>query len=103
MANNRHTNHKRDEQDSSTDDSQVRRTRSPSTRRAGTHTGRVPARLGTGRRRHLRPEPREQIDASTIGLCYWLIAQRIVREAEAHGDIDCPDPDVHGREAGEQS
>lgn len=57
----------------------------------------------SGRRKHLRPEPRKQIDASTIGLCYWLIAQRIVREAEEHGDLECPDPEVHAAEAGDES
>lgn len=43
----------------------------------------------------LRPEPREQIDATTLSLCYWLLAQRIVQEAEDNGDLTCPDSDVH--------
>lgn len=69
------------------------------------HSSRSRAKAGgrSGRRAHLRPERRQQIDASTIGLCYWLIAQRIVREAEEHGDLDCPDPEVHGQEAGGSS
>lgn len=44
---------------------------------------------------HLTPKRREQIDSSLIAFCYWLIAERIVREAEQHGDLDCPDPGVH--------
>ncbi len=67
------------------------------------HGSRVRTAAGSGRRAHLRPERREQIDASMIGLCYWLIAQRIVREAEEHGDLDCPEPEVHDLEAGEPS
>lgn len=69
------------------------------------HAARSRARdgAGSGRRARLRPERREQIDASVIGLCYWLIAQRIVQEAEKNGDLECPDAEAHDAEAGETS
>lgn len=51
----------------------------------------------------LRPERRQQVDHSTIALCYWLLAQRIVKEAEDNGDLTCPDPESHEGEAGDQS
>lgn len=53
-----------------------------------------------GRNVRLRPERREQVDHSTIALCYWLLAQRIVKEAEDNGDLNCPDPESHEGEAG---
>lgn len=69
------------------------------------HT-RVSARGETHRQTNspvrLRPERRKQIDHSTIALCFWLLAQRIVKEAEENGDLTCPDPDVHEGEAGEK-
>lgn len=58
-------------------------------------------RQTSGRQVRLRPVHREQIDASTIALCYWLVAARIVEEAEKHGDLDCPDPEFHGSGDGE--
>ena len=57
-------------------------------------------RAASGRVARLSPEQREQTDATTIALCYWLLAQRIVQEAEDNGDLACPDPDTHDGEGG---
>lgn len=61
----------------------------PSTRRTSSASG------TTARQVRLTPVYREQPDTSLIALCYWLVATRIVEEAEKHGDLDCPDPEVH--------
>jgi hypothetical protein len=42
---------------------------------------------------------RETVDTSLIALCYWLMAQRLVEEAETHGEFDCPDPTAHASHA----
>ncbi len=60
-------------------------------------------RVTSGRIARLNPERREQTDATTIALCYWLLAQRIVQEAEDNGDLTCPDPDTHDGEDGANS
>ncbi len=43
----------------------------------------------------LTPKKRDRVDTSLVALCYWLIAQRLVEDAEAHGELDCPDESVH--------
>lgn len=60
-------------------------------------------RSTSGRVARLNPERREETDATTIALCYWLLAQRIVQEAEENGDLSCPDPDTHDGEGGASS
>lgn len=60
-------------------------------------------RAASGHVARLNPERREPTDASTIALCYWLLAQRIVQEAEDNGDLACPDPDTHDDERGASS
>lgn len=60
-------------------------------------------RATSGRIARLNPERREPTDATTIALCYWLLAQRIVQEAEDNGDLACPDPDTHDDERGASS
>lgn len=55
---------------------------------------------GSGRAIRLNPERREQTDASTIALCFWLLAARIVQEAEDNGDLECPDPSSHPDDEG---
>lgn len=52
-------------------------------------------RAGSGRAVRLTPERREQTDASVVALCFWLLAARIVQEAEDNGDLECPDPSTH--------
>lgn len=47
------------------------------------------------RQPQLTPKKRDKVDTSLVALCYWLIAQRLVEDAEAHGELDCPDPAVH--------
>lgn len=71
--------------------------RSKRTTRSQAHK---PRRQESGRNIRLRPERREQVDHATIALCYWLLAQKIVKEAEDNGDLKCPDPESHEGEAG---
>lgn len=52
-------------------------------------------RAGSGRAVRLTPERREETDASVVALCFWLLAARIVQEAEDNGDLECPDPSTH--------
>lgn len=47
------------------------------------------------RQPRLTPKKRDTVDTSLVALCYWLIAQRLVEEAEASGELDCPDESVH--------
>jgi len=45
-----------------------------------------------GTRIRVQPTRRERVDPDMIALCYWLIAQRIVQEADsAPNDVDQPD------------
>ena len=46
---------------------------------AAKSTRRTPAR---GKRIRVEPTRRERVDPQMIALCYWLLAQRIVQEAD---------------------
>lgn len=44
---------------------------------------RAPRRSGAGGKRiRVEPTRRERVDPQMIALCYWLLAQRIVQEAD---------------------
>lgn len=44
---------------------------------------RAPRRSGAGSQRiRVEPARRERVDPQMIALCYWLLAQRIVQEAD---------------------
>lgn len=49
-------------------------------RQAAKSARRTPAR---GKRIRVEPTRRERVDPQMIALCYWLLAQRIVQEADA--------------------
>lgn len=70
-----------------------RRSTPPHARRRSHKSGAEPT--DADRAVRLTPKRREQPDASTIALCFWLLASRIVEEAEDNGDLECPDPDAH--------
>ena len=58
---------------------------------------RAPRRSGAGGKRiRVEPTRRERVDPQMIALCYWLLAQRIVQEADeaaAAQRRDSPAPD----------
>ena len=64
-------------------------------RRVAKPPRRAPAR---GKRIRVEPTRRERVDPQMIALCYWLLAQRIVQEADEaaatkHQDAAEPDDD----------
>ncbi len=59
----------------------------------GRRRGAKPARRTSTRAKRIRVEPtrRERVDPQMIALCYWLLAQRIVQEADEAAAAEQPD------------
>ncbi len=57
-------------------------------RQAAKSARRTPAR---GKRIRVEPTRRKRVDPQMIALCYWLLAQRIVQEADEAAATQQPD------------